>query len=261
MRVTAPRRFLTMAMAVICVTACDAAFAQKLSENVDKTVAFPANGTLKLRNFSGAVHITGTSGNEVVIKAVRSADRDQMEHIKLDIQTSGSTVTIEANKRDSNWTDHENNVVETSFEIQVPASAALDVYGFSSDLDIKGVNGSEKLETFSGTIRVSGVKGALTAKTFNGPVDIDASAAGATPMLNVETFGASITARIAESTKAAVSFGSFSGTFNSQVPLTMYSSSRGKVGGNMSGGNTPGGDSGGSQLRFHTFSGDVKITK
>src|SRR5271169_6673084 len=91
---------------LMLVGACDVAFAQKESETVNKTVAYPSNGTLKLRNFSGDVHITATNGHDVVIKAVREADRDRLDHIKLDIETSGSTVSIQANKRDADWSRH-----------------------------------------------------------------------------------------------------------------------------------------------------------
>ena len=75
-----------------------------------------------------------------------------------------------ANKKDDNWSTFfkNDNVVHTDFDIQVPASAMLDVYGFSSDVDIKGITGTQKLETFSGKITVTGAKAGMTVETFSG---------------------------------------------------------------------------------------------
>lgn len=255
MRLTGFGRFAVAATVVSALTIPAAAWAQKQTENVDRTVAFPSGGTLVLKNFSGDVHITGTGGRDVVIKATRRAEREQLDHIKLDISTSGSTVTINANKRDADWEDHKDNVVETTFEIQLPSAAMLDVDVFSSDLDIKGITGSQKLNTFSGEIVVAGAKGALRAKTFSAGISLDATGAGSSPEISAETFSGGIKTRLAAEAKGEVSFNTFSGNFDSDIPLTVRSMGKKKVSGTLAGG------SGNETLHFKTFSGDVKVTK
>src|SRR6185436_7634892 len=126
----------------------------KETERVDRTIAIPANGTLRLKNFSGDVRIVAGSGRDVVMKATRRASRERLDRIKLDVQTSGSTVTINANKQDERDRDGNNNVVETTFELQVPASINLDVEVFSSEVTVDGVNGDQKIHSFSGNIDV-----------------------------------------------------------------------------------------------------------
>src|SRR6266581_4770332 len=96
------------AVAVLALAASTVARAQQETEHVDRTLAFPSGGTLQLHNFSGDVHIIGTTGKDLVIKAVRRAERERLDHIGLDIQTSISTVTIDANKRDPAWKEHNN---------------------------------------------------------------------------------------------------------------------------------------------------------
>ena len=225
-------------VAALALAASTVARAQEETEHVDCTLAFPSGGTLQLHNFSGDVHITGTAGRDLVIKAVRRAERDRLDHIALDIQTSGSTVTIDANKRDPGWQhDKSNNVVETSFDIEVPAGANLDVDVFSSNLDIKGVAGAERL------------------KTFSGKVTVDAAAAGAVPRLTAETFSGGIRVRLADSVKGDVNFKSFSGSFDTQLPLKLH-----KAGHNRVSGAVPGA-AGDDTLRFTTFSGSVHLTK
>jgi hypothetical protein len=235
-----------------------------VSETVNKTVPLPANGRLKLRTFSGYVHITGTSGRDVVIKAVRRADRDVLDHVRLMIDTSGSTVSIEANDKDRDWNyrdryGNNDQVVRTDFDIDVPASAALDINGFSSPVEVTGVTGDQRLETFSGHITATGARGSVNAHSFNGAIDIDLSAAGARPELDAHTFSGSIRARLADTAHADVVFSSFSGDFESELPLTMQSSRRGKVTGHV--GRDSGSTSSSAALRFETFSGSVRVVR
>jgi DUF4097 and DUF4098 domain-containing protein YvlB len=231
------------------------------TETVNKTVSLPANGTVRLRTFSGRVHITGTSGRDVTITAVRKADRDVLDHVHLTIDTSGSTVSIDANDKDRGWSRNRNDgdVVQTDFEIEMPASASLDVNGFSSPVVVTNVTGDQRLETFSGTITVSGAKGSVDAHTFNADVDVDLVAAGATPNLDAHTFSGSIRAKLADTARADVQFNSFSGQFDSDLPLTMRSSRRGRVAGHFGSGSDS--SSAGATLKFETFSGDVRVVK
>jgi len=241
---------LALTAAVPLVVAAE----QKEAENVNKTVPFPNGGTLRVKNFAGGITITGTSGHDVVVKAVRTATRDRLDHIKFAIDTSGSSVTINANDRDESWRDHNDNVVETTMEIQVPASARLDVDAFSSGLDVSGVSGVEHLKTFSGHITVRDVKSELDAESFNGSIEIDATAAGADPDLRLHTFSGRINARLSDHARGTVHFDTFSGGFDSDFPVSIHSMRKRDVTAELPGG-------AGHELSFHTFSGDVKIKK
>ena len=258
-----------MSKTTICVVmlagllAPGTAAAQRETETVNRTVPFPDKGVLRLHNFSGPVRITTTAGREVVIKAVRRAERSKLDTIKLDISTSGNAVVIEANQRDQATRDRDrdgDNVVETDFDIQVPAAAELDIDVFSSRVTITGVNGRQTLKTFSGDLEVVGARAPVDAKTFSGRIEVDLVGAGATPDLSAETFSGSIRARVAESAKGGVRFDSFSGDFESDIPLVMRSSGggRGRDRSRVTA-DLPGG-TGGATLDFHTFSGTVRGT-
>ncbi|MEI6246557.1 MAG: DUF4097 family beta strand repeat-containing protein [Acidobacteriota bacterium] len=222
----------TVVTVMVVVALMPSAASAQETERVEKTIAMPANGTLRLKNFSGDIHIVGTSGHDIVLKATRRAGREQLDHIKLDISTSGSTVTINANKQDAEWERgrHNNNVVETSFELQVPASASLDVDAFSSDLTIEGIDGDQSLKTFSGDIRVRDPKG---------PID-------------AETFSADIVVLVEPNAKGSVSFNTFSGDFDSSIAISSTSHRKRSVEGALPGG-------AGRRMKFKTFSGDLQI--
>ena len=204
------------------------------TETVDRTVPFPANGTLRLKTFSGRVKITGTSGDQVVIHAVRRATRDRLDDIKLEITTSGSTVEIDANHR---LVERRNdNVVDTEFDIQVPARARLDIKTFSAPVTVTGVNGSQNIDGFSSS------------------VTIESSEFGDGNNIDVNTFSGEVRLRLPASAKGNISFNSFSGSFESDLPVTLNSSSRRNFRGSLNGG-------GSGDFRLKTFSGDVTIRR
>jgi Putative adhesin len=199
------------------------------TERVDRTVPIRAGGQLRLKNFSGRVTITGGNRSDVVVHAVRRASRDRLDHIKLAITETGSGVSIEANKKDDDWRDRDNNVVETDFDIQVPADLVLDIDVFSSDIIVKDVRGRQRLHTFSGQISVGGAEAALDAETFSGDIEV----------------------KLQQGASASVDFDSFSGSLKTDVPMSYHSGSRRRVRADIG--------AGGTDYHFKTFSGDVSI--
>jgi DUF4097 and DUF4098 domain-containing protein YvlB len=230
-------RILAASALVLTLAAPQAAVAAQETETFDRTVSIGPSGTLKLKNFSGDIRITGTSGNDVAIHAVRRATRERLDNIKLDVTTSGSTVSIDANKRDSTWRDRNNNVVETDFEITVPQGTTLNLDSFSGKVDVRGVTGS------------------IEAKTFSGNIEIDVAQAAQVPALTAETFSGDINARVPASASGRVRFNSFSGSVSSDLPISMGGRSRNRdVEADFGTGSGP-------TLRFKTFSGDLRILK
>lgn len=200
------------------------------TERVDRTVQLPANGQVRLKNFSGKITITGTNRADVAVHAIRRAPREQLDHIKLEIDQTGSGVSIEANKKDDSWHDRNNNVVDTQFTIEVPDDATLDIEAFSSDIQIVDVRGRQHLHTFSGDLDVSGTGGPLDAETFSGGISV----------------------KLAQGAGGRVDFDSFSGSIDSDIPMAFKSGSRRSLHGEIGAG-------GSNDFHFKTFSGSVRI--
>src|SRR3954447_20374468 len=225
-----------LALLLIALVSAPAAAQRKETETIDRTLPFQSGGTVKLKNFSGDARITGTASNEVVLHAIRKGTREQLDNIKLDIQTSGSTIEIEANLRDGRWDNHNDNIVETEFEIQVPASTTLDLHAFSGNLIVRGTTAS------------------IEAKTFSGDVDLDVSTASAAPDVRAETFSGDIAAKLPDVSNGHVRFNSFSGNFRSDFPVLLSNKSRRDISVDIGGGT-------GATLEFKTFSGNLKLVK
>jgi hypothetical protein len=223
------------------------------TERVHKVVPLAPGGTLVLHNFSGVVRIVGGDVQEVTIDAVRTAPRDRLDHIRLDIRSSGSTVTVEANKKDEDWTEKNNNVVKTEFDIQVPRSTALDVDVFSSDVRVRGVSGRQSLKTFSGIADVQDASARVACKTFSGAVTVRTTAGN--PDLDLETFSGGIDVRVPDNAKASIAFDSFSGKLTADMPLTLKEQRKGSLKADLNAGDPS------RTFKLKTFSGDVKIGK
>jgi len=251
------RRLSGLACALVLLVATAAAAAE--TERVQKTVPLAPGGTLRLDNFSGRVTITATDRSEVVIDAVRRATRDRLDRIKLDVEASGSTVRIQANKKvSSSWWDWRgNNVVETDMDIQVPRHTNLEIQVFSSPVTVTGIDGQHRVHTFSGTARLVDVTGPVKAETFSGNIDLQLAAAVNRPDLDLHTFSGDIDVRVPASARADVDFNSFSGDLTSDVPLMLKSKSRRSVRGEINGSGTD--NTARSSIYLKTFSGDVRI--
>jgi DUF4097 and DUF4098 domain-containing protein YvlB len=250
-----PLRCLFAAALMVCLIPALSAAQAKETETVHKVVPLPAGGTLELHNFSGDVRITGADVAEVTIDAVRRATRDRLDHIKLDIQSSGSTVAVQANKKDEGWDGKKDNVVETEFTIQVPRTANLKLDVFSSDVVVRQVSGQQSIKTFSGDATIEDGNAPIHVKTFSGDVTARLAVGAARPDLDLETFSGGIEVKVAEGARAALAFDSFSGSLTSDWPLTVHEQKKGKLRGDLNGGDAA------HNVRFKTFSGNVKLVK
>jgi DUF4097 and DUF4098 domain-containing protein YvlB len=250
-----PRAPLTATLALLAMgIPALSAGATKETERVERTVPMQAGGTLTLKNFSGRVEITGEPRSDVAIIAIRKATRERLDRIKLDIQSDGRSVTIEANKRDKDWGEKDDNIVETDFTITVPQSANLDVKVFSSPVQISGVTGTHKVHGFSSDLRLDAVTGPVDAETFSGEIYLAPATWQQGQSVRAKTFSGDIEVRLPDSAAGTVEFDSFSGNVDSAVSLTLQSKSKRTMRASLN-------NAAGGRLTFNTFSGDVRLIK
>jgi DUF4097 and DUF4098 domain-containing protein YvlB len=227
------------------------------TERVSRTLPLEPGGTLRLNTFSGRVTITSTDRSEVVVDAVRHGPRERLNRIALDIHSEGSrTVVVEANRRERGWSMFSgSSVVDTDFDIKVPRRTNLDVNAFSASLSVDGVEGSQNLHGFSSRMTVNDVAGALRAHTFSGSIIVRARTWEANQTVDLDTFSGSIELHLPENARGSVTFNSFSGRLDSDLPLTLRSGGgRRSLTAELGGG-------GDGTVRLKTFSGNVRIDR
>src|SRR5262245_36297480 len=157
-----------LALAVVSAGCTLSVSAHADSEHVTRTAALAPGGTLKLKNFSGRVTITGTDRQDASIDAVRRADRERLDNIKLDIHMEGTTLVVNANDRGSSRFRRKNNVVETDLTIEVPRRTSLDADLFSAPLTVTGLEGEHRVHGFSSRVRLENLIGPVRVHTFSG---------------------------------------------------------------------------------------------
>lgn len=221
-------------LAALVTTAGPASAQSQQEETFDRTLTVQPGGTFRLRTFSGRVTIRGTGGNQVVIHAVRRARADRLRDIQIEVTQSGNSVEVNANQQ---VVERDNdNVVETDFDIQVPSSMRLDVNSFSAPIEVENVQGAHRLKSFSADIQF-----AATAWSDSDGLDL-------------ETFSGDVRLRLPDNARGSINFDSFSGRFDSDLPVTLQSSSRRNFRGELNGG-------GSARYRFKTFSGSASIKR
>jgi len=241
-------RPIAATLLLFCASASAVLAQTRETEEVNRTIPFQGGGTLRLKNFSGDIRITGVDAGEVTIHAVRRATRERLDRIKLKIETAGAVIDINANDRPSGREDRE-NVVETSFDIRVPRNISLDVEAFSSGIIVDEVEGRHKVHTFSGDLRLNRMRGPVRAKTFSGTIRLDAADTGHD--LDLDTFSGNVELVLPQNAGADIRLDSFSGDLRTNLPVTIVHKSRGDVHALLNGG--------GSDVRVKTFSGDVQL--
>jgi DUF4097 and DUF4098 domain-containing protein YvlB len=227
---TSTLRPIAAALFALSLFTAPAAAQSRETEQVDRTVPLQPGGSLRLKNFSGDIRITGADASDVTIHAVRRATRQRLDRIKLTIESSGSEVVINANDRPQDDEDGD-NVVDTTFEIRVPRHTNVDVTSFSSGITVADVEGRHRVNTFSGDVHLTNVSGPLRAKTFSGDIELQVSGGDG----------------------ADLRFSTFSGDINTDLPLTLISKSRKQLHATLNGG--------GRAVHVETFSGDVRINR
>ena len=229
------RLSLPLAMLALLVAAVPPAAAQSRQEaTFDRTLSMSPGGTFRLRTFSGRVRINGTEGNQVVIHAVRRARPDRLRDIQIEVTQSGNDIEVNANHQVNRREN--DNVVDTDFDIQLPSRTRLEVNSFSAPIEVTNVQGPHRLKTFSADIQ-------LSAEAWNDQDGIDA-----------DSFSGDVRLRLPDNARGAVSFDSFSGRFESDLPVTLQSSDRRTFRGDLNGG-------GSALFRFKTFSGSAEIRR
>jgi hypothetical protein len=249
--------FLALGLLALAAPAVLAAVDE--TEHVTRTIQMAPGGTLRLKSFSGRVNITTSDQSAVTIDAVRRGTRDRLDHVKLDIHTEGANVvSVDANHTERAWSwftfTGRNDVVDTDFDIKVPRRTNLTVSVFSAPVTVDGVEGSHTVHSFSSRLSLSDVAGPIRAHTFSGAVVIRAKSWDPDQAITVDTFSGNVELHVPETARATVSFNSFSGRLNSEMPLTLHTASRRNVKAELGGG-------GNGTLRFKTFSGSVRIDR
>src|SRR5262245_23793890 len=143
------------------------------TENFSRKVKIGRDGRFTIENIAGNITITGGSGDEVSIEAVKRTrgDRSQLASVHILVDERPGRVEVR--------TDHtgRNDRVAVDYTVTVPASTGVDAKSVSGSVKITSVQGVVRAESISGNITTASTPKLESAKSVSGDVDLtDATA-------------------------------------------------------------------------------------
>lgn len=287
-----------LAALALCVSARSASAQAEYRERIDTTVTLDRGGTLSVSMYAGRANVTGTSGSQVRIRGTADRDdltiRARSSSVSLSMEPGGHRggnadldITVPFGTRvvlegfstpfSVRGVKGEASVQTMSGSVAVSdavgnvsvesVSGRIDVTGVSGDLSAESVSGRVTLTDVDGDITTESVSGSITiaransrtvrAETVQGSVTYDGSI---DPSGNYAftTHAGTVTLAVPPNAGATVTLETFSGTVDSDFPVTMESGTSRR--GHESKFEFRIGD-GRSRIVLETFSGDIKIQR
>ncbi len=141
-------------------------FAQNVTKENDDNFKLPASKQVELNlKFASSIQVSTWNRNELGLKTIITASSEELRKIHQMEVSEGSTLKIETdydmedrkNKKYNCWSCNEDRdkdcqCLEVSYEIMLPANAALSLETISGDIEIKDFKGITKAKTISGYV-------------------------------------------------------------------------------------------------------------
>jgi DUF4097 and DUF4098 domain-containing protein YvlB len=174
----------------------DSRHGPEVTERFNRTVRIGSTGTLDLANIAGNVTVTGGSGSEVRIEAVKRArSRDEanaktlLDELRIEVTELPNRVEV----RTVYPRNRRNYSGSVDFTVAVPAGASVNVRSISGALRVSNIRGELRTETVSGNIVTSGATRLSLVKTVSGDIEVTDAATDAE--VSVTTVSGHLTAR------------------------------------------------------------------
>jgi DUF4097 and DUF4098 domain-containing protein YvlB len=210
------------------------------STEINKRVAVGPTGLVEISNTAGSVQVAAWDRNEVEVTGELGDGSEKLEFLTKDNVTRIKVVRPHRT----------HNVDDTDLVIRMPAAHDLSVNTVSSDVEVTGVRGSQRLQSVSGDVRTQASGDEVECRTVSGDVLIDGS--GRKGLVSITTVSGDATAsRVA----GEVNGNTVSGTISLGVGETTRSRLRSTSGDlAITGQLTPD-----ARLDIESISGDVRV--
>ncbi len=142
------------------------------TERISRRVRIGRDGRFAISNISGDITITGGSGDDVSIEAVKRTrgDRGELARVGIDVDERPGRVEVRTNY-DRNWNNRSVDV-SVDYTVTVPSSAAVDAKSVSGTVKVTNVQGAVRAESVSGDVITSSTPRLELAKTVSGDVSL-----------------------------------------------------------------------------------------
>jgi Toastrack DUF4097 len=175
--------------------ALPAAAQNDVTERFSKTAHLDQNGTFDLTNVIGDIAITGTTGRDVSIEAVKRVQRPNPRAARTLLAMIDIQVTEQANRVEVRTIvpRPRNFPGSVDFTVMIPEDASVIVKTITGSIRASNVKGELRADTVAGSITVSGVRKLAALKCVTGDVEI--TDAGAEDPVTASTVSGNVVVR------------------------------------------------------------------
>jgi len=154
--------------------ALPAAAQNDVTERFSKTAHLDQNGTFDLTNVIGDIVITGTTGRDVTIEAVKRVQRPNPRVARNLLAMIDIQVTEQANRLEVRTLvpRPRNFPGSVDFTVMVPEDANVIVKTLTGSIRASNIKGELRADTVAGSISASGVRKLAALKCVTGDVEI-----------------------------------------------------------------------------------------
>jgi DUF4097 and DUF4098 domain-containing protein YvlB len=159
------------------------------TERFSRKVRVGRDGRVSVGNIAGDITVTGGSGDEVSIEAVKRTrgDARQLATVQIVVDDRPGRVDVR--------TEHtaRNDRVQVDYTVVVPSGASIEMKSVSGNVKVTRVQGAVRAESISGNIITQGTPRLDFAKSVSGNVDL--TDAGADADLNASSVSGNVRAQ------------------------------------------------------------------
>jgi len=166
-----------------------------ITDRFSRTAHLDQNGTFDLTNVTGDIVITGTTGRDVSIEAVKRVQRPNPRAARLLLSMIDIQVTEQANRLEVRTIvpRPRNFPGSVDFTVSVPEDASVMVKTITGSIRASNIKGELRADTVAGSISASGVRKLAALKCVTGDVEI--TDAGADDPVTASTVSGNVIVR------------------------------------------------------------------
>jgi hypothetical protein len=127
------------------------------------------DGRVSVANISGDIVVTGGSGDEVSVDAVKRTRGDRSTLADVQVQVDNAPTRVEIR---TEYPGRSRTNVSVDYTIGVPNGASVELHSVSGSIKVTGVRGAVRIESISGGVTASDTPNVELAKTVSGDVSL-----------------------------------------------------------------------------------------
>ena len=138
---------------------------------ITETHSIPANSTVTVSTFNGAINVEWYEGTELILEITRTSGRSEEELEKAEVEiTSGVITSIEAHRLDR----YAN--VGVSLKLRLPHGTEISkLHSSNGCITVSGGGGTAQVHSSNGSISFVNFSGTVSVETSNGSISVSGS--------------------------------------------------------------------------------------